>query len=238
MQRDVQGEEILQLAQGVNEALFLSGSLALDLVNTEMIIRGKKHDVLASPEALAVWWTQACKHNTESQSVLEENSVIWTPQLLTAVKMLRAGVRHLASYVVQEQAVDESALEPLNMVLALGYPSIQKTKQGNLKQVMRLRDAKIGAVVLPIAISAFRLFTEADWQRLHKCKNDRCILYFYDTTKSATRQWCSLGCMNRSRSAERYKETKKAKLSSYSREASRNGDRNPVGRVGRTEEGS
>ena len=29
-----------------SDALFLSGSLALDLVNTEMVVRGKKRDVL------------------------------------------------------------------------------------------------------------------------------------------------------------------------------------------------
>jgi predicted RNA-binding Zn ribbon-like protein len=200
--------------QGANEALFLSGSLAFDLVNTEMIIRGKKHDLLASPDALAEWWKQACQRNAESQSVMEEAPITWTPELLADVKALRASLRHLASEVVQKQAVDEAALEPLNAVLALGYPYMQKTEQGTIRQVIRLRDATKGPVVFPIAVSAFHLFTEGDWQRIHKCKNDRCILYFYDTTKSATRQWCSLGCMNRSRSAKRYKETKRNKLSS------------------------
>lgn len=213
MQKEVQRQGIPQTAPVANEAVFLSGSLALDLVNTEMIIRGKKHDVLASPEALAAWWEQVCKHHSESQSVVVEEPMVWTPELLTNVKALRASVRHLASSVVEEQAVDEAALEPLNVILALGYPCMQKTEQETIRQVMRLRDAMVGPVVFPIAVSAFRLFTEADWQRLHKCKNDRCILYFYDTTKSATRQWCSLGCMNRSRSAQHYRETKKTKFS-------------------------
>jgi hypothetical protein len=31
-----------------SDALFLSGSLALDLANTEMVVRGKKRDVLSS----------------------------------------------------------------------------------------------------------------------------------------------------------------------------------------------
>jgi predicted RNA-binding Zn ribbon-like protein len=213
MQQKVQQQGVLQTGPLVNEALFLSGSLALDLVNTEMIIRGKKHDVLASPEALAAWWMQAYKHHSESQSVVVEEPIDWTPELLTNVKAIRASVRQLASSVVQEQAVDEAVLEPLNAVLALGYPCMQKTEQGTIRQVMRSRDAMVGSVVLPIAVSAFHLFTEADWQRLHKCKNDRCILFFYDTTKSATRQWCSLGCMNRSRSAQHYKETKKTRRS-------------------------
>lgn len=204
---------IPQAPQLASEALFLSGSLALDLVNTEMVIRGKKQDLLASPDALAAWWKEARRQNSESQSVLEEEPIEWNAELLTAVKALRASLRNLASKVVQNQTVDEETLEPLNAVLALGYPSLQKTEQGTIRQVMRLRDTKIAPVVLPIALSALHLFTEADWQRIHKCKNDRCILYFYDATKSGTRLWCSLGCMNRSRSIRHYRETKKTLLS-------------------------
>ncbi len=207
-------EETPQTPQSASEPLFLSGSLALDLVNTEMVVRGKKRDVLASLDALAAWWKEAHKQNAESQFVVEEEPIVWNVELLAAVKAIRADLRKLASQVVQTQAVEEEALEPLNAVLALGYPALQRTEQGTAIQVMRLRDAKIGSVMLPIALSAFRLFTEGDWQRIHKCKNDRCTLYFYDTTKSGTRQWCSLGCMNRSRSIQHYRETKNPTLSS------------------------
>ena len=209
MSNEANREENLQTTQLASEALFLSGSLALDLVNTEMVIRGKRHDVLASPDALAAWWKKAYEQNSESQPVVVEEPIVWNSELLTVVKTLRTSLRNLASHVVQEQAVDEESLEPLNAVLTLGYPSMQKTEQGTIRQVMRLRDGKIGPVVLPVALSAFHLFTENDWQRIHKCKNDRCVLYFYDNTKSGTRQWCSLGCMNRSRSIQRYRETKK-----------------------------
>lgn len=209
MVEKIEPKEIARTSQLANEALFLSGSLALDLVNTEMIIRGKKHDVLSSSDALAAWWKEANKHYSKGQPVVEKEPILWDTELLTAVKAIRTNLRTLASHVVQHQGVVDEVLEPLNAALALGYPSMQKTEQGTIIQVMRLRDTKIGPIVLPIALSAFHLFTEADWQRIHKCKNDRCVLYFYDNTKSGTRQWCSLGCMNRSRSIQHYKETKK-----------------------------
>jgi predicted RNA-binding Zn ribbon-like protein len=214
MIKEAEQEVTPQVPQPANEALFLSGSLALDLVNTELVIRGKKRDVLVSPDTLAAWWKEACKQYSGSQCLVEEEHIVWNTELLAAVKALRASLRNLASRVVQQQAVDEEAFASLNAVLALGYPSMQKTEQGTIKQTMRLRDTKTGPVVLPIALSALRLFTEADWQRIHKCKNDRCILYFYDTTKSGTRQWCSLGCMNRYRSVRHYRETKKPQFSS------------------------
>lgn len=55
-----------------------------------------------------------------------------------------------------------------------------------------------------------RLLTEGDLRRLHKCRNERCVLLFYDTTKSGTRQWCSLDCFNRTRSSQRYRQRKAA----------------------------
>jgi predicted RNA-binding Zn ribbon-like protein len=63
-------------------------------------------------------------------------------------------------------------------------------------------------VLLPIAQSAFALLSGQDLERLHRCANDRCMLLFYDTTKSATRRWCSTACMNRARSSQRYRDRK------------------------------
>ena len=199
-----------QAQVAANEALFLSGSLALDLVNTEMIVRGKKRDVLSSPDALARWWEEARKQHPDSvevKGVVEP--IAWNSELLDAVKTLRMTVRTLSTHVVELHAVEEGDLELLNGVLARGYPFLERTAQGNVRLVTRPGDEQKGQVLLPITLSASHLFTESDWQRLHRCKNDRCILFFYDTTKSGTRHWCSPGCMNRFRSIHHYKVTKK-----------------------------
>jgi predicted RNA-binding Zn ribbon-like protein len=192
------------------EALFLSGSLALDLINTEMVVRGKKHDVLSSSDALARWWEEACRWHPESR-VIEAvgEPLTWKSTLLDDVKALRTALRTLSTHVVERQMVEKEDLAPVNVILALGYSSLERTAQGNVKSVVYLRNPEKGNVLFPIAMSALRLFTESDWQRLHKCKNDRCTLFFYDTTKSGTRHWCSLSCMNRSRSIRHYQATKK-----------------------------
>jgi predicted RNA-binding Zn ribbon-like protein len=192
------------------DALFLSGSLALDLVNTEMIVRRKKRDLLSSPDALAQWWQAALAHHPEHAHVeSEELAIDWTPELLEEVKGLRQVLRTLSTRLIEEQVTTTEDLEALNQVLSLGHQSVQQTAQGLLSTVYRVYDPqKGGGILLPIALSALRLLTEAERQRLHKCKNDRCILFFYDTTKSGTRQWCSLECMNRSRSIHHYQQHK------------------------------
>ncbi len=100
----------------------------------------------------------------------------------------------------------------LNAILAMGYPALDVVSEGKMVPIYRAREADQGAILLTIALSAFHLLTQAEKHRLHKCKNDRCILFFYDTTKSATRQWCSLECMNRARSLQHYQHVKEEQL--------------------------
>ena len=203
-----------------SDALFLSGSLALDLANTEMVVRGKKRDVLSSPEALSHWWQEALVHHPERERVEEEESAInWTSELLEAVKRVRQTLRTVCTHLVEEQVVTAEDLEALNQVLSLGYQSLQQTAQGAIIAVYRAHDQQKGSIVLPIALSAFRLLTDGERQRLHKCKNERCILFFYDTTKSGTRQWCSLRCLNRSRSIHHYKQIKEQTLQKQKEQA-------------------
>jgi predicted RNA-binding Zn ribbon-like protein len=192
-------------------AVALRGALALDLINTEIMDRGKRHDTLPSPEALARWWEAACERYPD-QCVIDgaDETTAWTGELFDAVLALRMALRTLITQVVASGAVEEDDLGPVNAILALGYSALKRTSEGNVKPVTRLRDPEKGSVLVPVALSALRLFTESDWGRLHQCKNDRCILFFYDTTKNGARRWCSADCMNRARSIYQYHLTKKS----------------------------
>lgn len=194
-----------------HETVALRGALALELINTETRDRGKRRDALSSPEALARWWAEICEHYPDQCDIAGAGTpIVWTSNLLAAVKALRAAVRTLATHVVEHQAVEEENLQPVNAILALGYSALERTRQGTVKAVLQLRDPGEGSVLLPVARSALQFFTEADWRRLHQCRHERCIVFFYDTTKSGTRRWCSPGCMNRARSIQHYRLTKKA----------------------------
>jgi predicted RNA-binding Zn ribbon-like protein len=194
----------------VHGAVALRGALALDLINTEIIDRGKRRDTLPSSDALARWWEAACERYPD-QCVSEgaERAIDWTGALFDAVLELRKALRTLITQVVESGPVEEEELKPVNAILALGYSALERTGEGHVKLVMRLRDPEKGRVLVPIALSALRLFTESDWGRLHQCKNDRCILFFYDTTKNGARRWCSADCMNRARSIHQYQLAKK-----------------------------
>lgn len=188
---------------------FISGVLALDFVNTELVVRGKRYDLLSTPEHVAAWWQQALTHHPDREKVKTETpAMICTAQLLASIKQVRAAIRTLCANLVEQQPFDGDALATLNSSLAIGYPALDAASEQQIVAVYRTREDDQGTILLPIALSALRLFTQAEKHRLHKCKNERCILFFYDTTKSATRQWCSLECMNRARSLQHYRHLK------------------------------
>jgi predicted RNA-binding Zn ribbon-like protein len=208
-----QHEESRQAHTHIMDYPFLSGVLALDLVNTEVIVRGRKYDLLCSPEDVARWWQEALTHHPDREKVKEETQgVEWSLPLLERIKRMRAAIRLLCTNLVEQQPLDQEALTVLNDILAMGYPSLDAVSEGEMVPIYRAREANQGAILLTIALSALHLFTQAEKHRLHHCKNDRCILFFYDTTKSATRQWCSLECMNRARSLQHYQHTKEERL--------------------------
>lgn len=193
--------------------LFVSGVLALDLVNTEVVVRGKRYDLFATPEDVAVWWQQARTHHPDAQQVrANTDTVVWSAQLLERIKRVRAAIRTLCTNLVEEQSLDGEALTTLNTILALGSPALEAASGQEMTAVYRPRDDDQAAVLLSLALSALHLFTQAEHHRLHQCKNERCILFFYDTTKSATRQWCSLECMNRARSLQHYRLIKEERI--------------------------
>jgi predicted RNA-binding Zn ribbon-like protein len=169
--------------------------------------------LLTSPEDVAVWWHQARAHYPDAEHVRADlDTVIWSIQLLERIKRVRAAIRTLCTNLVEEQPFDVEALTTLNSILALGYPALVAISGQGMIAVYRPCDDEQGTVLLPLALSALHLFTQAERHRLHQCKNERCILFFYDTTKSATRQWCSLECMNRARSLQHYRQIKEERI--------------------------
>ncbi|SRR5579883_2364099 len=198
--------------KALHEASFLVEGeiLALNLVNTETVVRGKPQDLLMTPQDVASWWQEICQSHPEFDEVRSENAdtTSYDMSLLNEIKTLRAALRAILSALVAEEVPQQRDVDTLNAVLQTSHPSLELTGQGELVPRMHTMDRQHGQVLAPIALSASRLFNQGEHKRLHQCGNERCTLFFYDTTKSATRRWCSLGCMDRARSAQRYREAK------------------------------
>ena len=189
--------------------VFGGGALALDLVNTEVVIRGRPRDLMAIPDDLSRWWAWAAEASGDrDRTVVLGRPLRFDAALLEATRRLRAALRAVFTAVVGDQPPPEDDLAALNQALARGYERLVPAAGGQLQSVYDTGEDPAGPLLLPIARSAVRLLTEVDRGRLHRCRNPRCVLFFYDATRSATRQWCSLACMDRARSVARYRLTR------------------------------
>jgi len=192
--------------------VFVGEALALDLVNTDVVLRGKRHDFLSVPEDARCWWDEATLHHPGREVVEgEAETTCWDAELLDALKQLRAALRSLFLALIERQPIQRHDLEVLNQAAA-GDRQLAIGSDGTLIPVYRTRMPATGAILLPIAFSALQLITESERERLRKCDNESCscMALFYDTTRNATRRWCSSNCMHRSRSRERYRREKEA----------------------------
>jgi predicted RNA-binding Zn ribbon-like protein len=184
--------------------VFVGEALILDLINTVVVIRGKRRDLLETPQDLARWWELAHQHHHLTE-MPQPDSFVYDDALLEAVKAFRDSQRRLFSSVVEGKHPGSLEIDLLNSVLEMGYPALEWPTAGTPGAVYRVRNHAQAGLLVPTALSSLRLLTETDHNRLHKCHNERCILLFYDTTKSGTRQWCSPGCLDRERSIKRYR---------------------------------
>jgi predicted RNA-binding Zn ribbon-like protein len=192
---------------GEDTFLFIGDVLALDLVNTEVVVRGKPRDLLATPEDVGQWW-DAAQHSYPNMDVVQASGVTHVDTVgLAALKRLRTTLRGIFGALADGTTPASADIDALNSVLRTGTHALLLTSSGAVEPVYQAQPGA-DAMLFAIALSALRLVRDGEQQRLHRCSNDRCVLLFYDTTKSATRRWCSLGCMDRARSAKRYRAAK------------------------------
>ena len=184
---------------------FVGDALALDLVNTEDAVRGRRRDLLAAPGAATRWWCAAQIAHPDRVAVqVDDNNPLDDAALRDALVALRGAVRGIFGALAAGVVPAADDVARLNATLATGREWLEFTPAGESRLAYRSAD-RAASVLLPIAVSAVRLATESQRHRLHACANGRCVLLFYDTTKSGTRRWCSLGCKDRDRKMKGYR---------------------------------
>jgi predicted RNA-binding Zn ribbon-like protein len=180
--------------------LFIGNHLALDFINTEMIVKGERTDLLGDFGDLLSWLVEAdVLTPAQSQSIrttlTPEAGATW----LQRSKFLRSELRTLAEKLATHKPVPESSITAINNSLSQrpGYLQLTKTKRGFEQRFHSIVDAHNG-LMAPIAEAASQLLCHATLTFIRKCANDDCILYFYDNSKNHTRTWCSMQlCGNR-----------------------------------------
>ncbi|MEK6764383.1 MAG: ABATE domain-containing protein [Nitrospirota bacterium] len=187
--------------------LFVGNHPCLDFINTQMIVRGNPTDLLGGCEDLVAWLVQAhMVDKVQAAVVMTQWGHEDQEQLFEQGITFRRTLRDMAARIVSRKSIPEPAIVSINKILSRcpGYPQLVREKEGYTRQFQSQAAQKDG-LLAPLAEAASDLLCSGKWSLVKKCGNPACILYFYDTTKNHTRNWCSMQlCGNRKKVAAHY----------------------------------
>jgi predicted RNA-binding Zn ribbon-like protein len=191
-------------------AIFISGSLGLDFLNTLATPVDEEVDWIEDGDGLLSWLEQARLVPEEALKVLKARALPgefdgiaararnlreWFRRFVMARRGRRLGVDDLRE------------LEPLNRLLERDerFDQIVAGVAGGasvleLKTLRRWRSPE--SLLLPIGEEIAKFLCSGDFEYVKACGSSTCMLLFVDRTRGRARRWCSMAiCGNRAKQA-------------------------------------
>ncbi len=191
-------------------AIFLSGSLGLDFLNTLATPVDTQVDWIDDGDGLLSWMEQARLVPAEALDELKARAI---PGEFDAVAAQARTLREWFRGFVRARgdrrlgADDLGELEPLNRLLGRDERFAQivaEAKDGEatleLKSLRRWRSPE--SLLLPIGEEIAKFLCGGDLEYVKACEGSSCTLLFVDRTRGRARRWCSMAiCGNRAKQA-------------------------------------
>lgn len=166
---------------------FDSGSFALDFAYTGPVGGPHEREGLHSPDDLSAWM-----RDRFPMPVVPARS-----RDLFDATALRDAIARLALAASVEAPLRAEDIDLVNLYAAT--PDIPPSLGGGSRQAGRSVQT-VGQALSTIARDAVDLFGQANEGRIHRCAGDDCDIVFLDTSRAASRRWCSMQrCGNRAK---------------------------------------
>ena len=189
--------------------LFVGEHAALDFANTLLNANGAPMETLATCDDLLQWLVLAKLIPAQEKAALAVG--LASPEkgerLLEKIRMLRGLWKNNLERLAAGYALSADLLKLVNQLLSEDHAwqvltQETRTRTFGLHGVhVPLEAAKKISSVIAGQIAQF--LASANLQYLRHCAGPDCVVYFYDTTKSHRRQWCSMAiCGNRHKVAK------------------------------------
>lgn len=180
-----------------NQFPLLSGHLSLDLVNTEVVRRGVRHDLLTLKEDLFQWLKTMQEIGSIRPDQIAYETEDWLEQALDSIKFLRAFLREGFERIADGYQVSDEWSSHLEMLIAKAPFSFRLIDE---KLVAIPIGEPLDILISLIAFDALNLHATGELGSLKRCANLDCVLLFIDL--SGRRKWCSMQiCGNRKKVA-------------------------------------
>ncbi|WHY58713.1 CGNR zinc finger domain-containing protein [Peribacillus simplex] len=180
-----------------NKFPLISGNLSLDLVNTELVSRGQRQDLLLSESDVLEWLAvikgkNAYWDNQLSLKIKERNQQVFV-DILEMRTILRKQFESIAAgNMVSDEFIAflENKIEKSPFTYKLMTQKLVPIPVGEAEDIL----------LSYIAFDTLTLIEENKLSSLKRCSNDDCVLLFID--ESGRRKWCSMKiCGNRKKVA-------------------------------------
>jgi predicted RNA-binding Zn ribbon-like protein len=184
---------------------FIGQRLAIDFANTIVVPDGSG-DGLHSWADLAGFLVAAGQvdgRRAGQVKALAESDPDGTSRVLRQAVELRDAVRGIVEAIAGGNPVEPTWVEFVNAVLRVteGHDELVESGDGWRLAFVR-REQRLEWLLAGIARSAAELVEEGPGAPVRKCAGAGCVLYFYDTSRTGRRRWCSMAvCGNRSKVA-------------------------------------
>lgn len=190
--------------------IILGGRLSIDFANTGSNRRG---------EALENWndlvgFLLAAGLIDKDRSIgleqLEKDSPEGTRETMRAALEMRDSLRSAFEAIAVRKRVDPVWVGPINQILRLtdGHDELLEVSgagRGPSRWALQFvaREHALEWLLAAIARSAAEIISEGPEAAVRVCANPQCGLFFYDSSRTGKRRWCSMAvCGNRHKVAE------------------------------------
>ena len=187
-----------------------SGDLFFDFVNTVVVRQGVNTDLLETPTDFFAWAASIGLLKKAEAKRLAASAKDSHVEFFAEVRRFRNALRGLAVDLTNGLPVSRQTVREINRHLRTVY-GFEELKLEKGIPVLRFRTdfSERERILAPVAADAARLLTEGDPSLVKQCESDKCVLFFYDSTKNHSRRWCSMGsCGNREKAKAFYRRKK------------------------------
>lgn len=175
---------------------FIGGRLALDFVNLIPLRDESSWDQL-------VGFLESARIVTPERGgellALNGSNPQAAESLLRKAQRLATALRRALEAVLHRQRVLREWIEPINDLLRIteGHDELVAT-DGDWEIQFVASESGLEWLLAAVARSAAEIIAEGPRARLRRCANPKCGLFFYDTSRTHRRRWCSMTvCGNR-----------------------------------------
>ncbi|HXY26162.1 MAG TPA: CGNR zinc finger domain-containing protein [Candidatus Acidoferrum sp.] len=196
----LEGAQILAMADFWPTMKLLGGRLSIDFVN-------------ATPFNASLTWErlihflQAVRIVTPDRAIqllaLTQTEAQAADALLAKAQTLGSSMRKAFTALLRRQRIAMEWVAPINEILRIteGHDELIWAA-GSWKIEFIAREGGLDWLLAAVARSAAEIIAEGSQARLRICANPQCGLFFYDTSRTHLRRWCSMAtCGNRSKVA-------------------------------------